>query len=245
MPASAHHPLPPAILFDLDDTLISAHTHPRETWRHAIETLEGRPESLDPEIASEAIHRAARWFWSDPVRHKDGRLNILNARRGIIGRAFEELGRDDPELIDALGVHFTEIRWQQTALYPDAIDTLVTLRERGVKLGLITNGNAMEQRRKIDRFALVPYFDHIQIEGEMGFGKPEEQAYAHALTSLGHAVEDTWIIGDNLSWEVIVPQKLGFHAIWRDPVGQGLPADTEARPDRILTRLAELVEDID
>ena len=241
-PAPKHPPLPPAILFDLDDTLISAHTHPRETWKHAIETLPDRPEHMDPELTSAAIHKAAKLFLSDPVRHKTGRLYILSARRGIIGRAFEDVGAFEDTVLEALGAHFTELRRQQTALYPDAVETLEGLRDRGIRLGLITNGNKTEQRAKIERFDLAKHFDHIQIEGEMGFGKPDDEAYAHALKSLGHDVSDTWIIGDNLDWEVIVPQRLGFYSIWRDPVGAGLPADTTAKPDRILTRLAELVE---
>lgn len=169
-------------------------------------------------------------------------MNIRAARSRIIAEAFARLDRRLGPEADRLSEHFTELRWQRTALYPDALETLVALRERGVRLGLITNGTKEEQRRKIDRFELEPYFDHIQIEGEMGFGKPEEQSYAHALKALGHSVEDTWIIGDNLEWEVIVPQRLGFHAIWRDPIGHGLPAGTEAKPDRIVTRLAELIE---
>ncbi len=76
----------------------------------------------------------------------------------------------------------------------------------------------------------------------MGFGKPEERAYAHALEGLGTSPAETWIVGDNIDWEVVVPQRLGFHAIWRDPVGNGLPPGTVARPDRVITRLAELVE---
>ena len=52
-----------------------------------------------------------------------------------------------------------------------------------------------------------------------------------------------WIVGDNLDWEVVVPQRLGFHAIWRDPVGRGLPPGTTCKPDRIITRLGELLEE--
>ena len=112
-----------------------------------------------------------------------------------------------------------------------------------MRLGLITNGNAIEQRAKVDRFELARHFHHIQIEGEVGFGKPEERAYAQALEKLGTPVEETWIIGDNLDWEVVVPQRLGFYSIWRDPIGKGLPDGSEAKPDRIVTRLAELLED--
>lgn len=241
-PATQPTRLPPAILFDLDDTLITAHLHPREAWRRAIDTLPDRPDALDVAQAAELIHEAARWFWSDPVRHREGRLDIRRARHGIIGRGLAGLGVGDLALIERLGDHFTTMRTAETALFPDAVETLLGLAARGVRLGLITNGAAAEQRAKIVRFDLARHFVHVQIEGEMGFGKPEDQAYAHALAMLGTTAAETWIVGDNLDWEVVVPQRLGFHAIWRDPVGKGLPEGSTCRPDRIITRLGELLE---
>ena len=235
--------LPTAILFDLDDTLISAHLHPRKAWTKALQTVGGLPGDPTAEEAAVAIHTSAKWYWSDAERHRIGRLDILTARKTILTRAFTEIGwAQDDDFIDRLGRHFTEQRTNDTKLFPDAVETLDGLAQRGVRLGLITNGNAIEQRAKVDRFELARHFHHIQIEGEVGFGKPEEQAYAHALEKLGTSVEETWIIGDNLDWEVIVPQRLGFYAIWRDPIGKGLPEGNEAKPDRIVTRLAELLD---
>ena len=234
--------LPTAILFDLDDTLISAHLHPRKAWTTALETLDGLPGDPAAADAAVAIHTAAKRYWSDPERHRIGRLNILAARKTILTEAFAEMGwAEDGDLIDRLGRHFTEQRTRDTKLFPDAVETLEGLAARGVRLGLITNGNMVEQRAKIDRFDLARHFVHVQIEGEVGFGKPEERAYAHALEKLGTPVEETWIVGDNLDWEVIVPQRLGFYSIWRDPIGKGLPEGSEAKPDRILTRLADLL----
>ena len=84
-------------------------------------------------------------------------------------------------------------------------------------------------------------FDHIQIEGEHGFGKPEERAYLHAMQTLGVTASETWMIGDNLEWEVVAPQRLGIYAIWIDVHGDGLPADSTVKPDRIIRSLTELL----
>jgi FMN phosphatase YigB (HAD superfamily) len=63
------------------------------------------------------------------------------------------------------------------------------------------------------RFADEHRFDHIQIEGEHGFGKPEERAYTHAMETLGVGPHETWMVGDNLEWEIMAPQRLGIYAI--------------------------------
>ena len=112
-----------------------------------------------------------------------------------------------------------------------------------MKLALVTNGAAETQRAKIVRFALEHRFDHIQIEGEHGFGKPEERAYTHAMEALGVTARDTWMVGDNLEWEVVTPQRLGIYAIWMDAHGDGLPEGSTIKPDRIIRSLSELLPD--
>jgi len=67
----------------------------------------------------------------------------------------------------------------ELSMFPDAHETLDRLKELGIKLALITNGAAEPQRAKVVRIALEQRSDHIQIEGEHGFGKPEERAYKH------------------------------------------------------------------
>ena len=61
------------------------------------------------------------------------------------------------------------------------------------------------------------------------------------MAALGVGPEDTWMVGDNLEWEVRAPQQLGIHAIWYDPHGAGLPADSNVRPDRVVRNLSELL----
>lgn len=54
------------------------------------------------------------------------------------------------------------------------------------------------------------------------------------MHSLGVQAPETWIVGDNLEWEVVAPQRLGIYAIWCDPDGKGLPAQSAVKPDRIM-----------
>lgn len=129
-------------------------------------------------------------------------------------------------------------------LFPHAHEVVDAFRDAGVKLALITNGAASPQRAKVERFDLTHRFHHIQIEGEHGFGKPEARAYRYAMSVLGVEAHETWMVGDNLEWEVIAPQRLGIHAIWHDSLGNGLPAGTDARPDRIIQSLRDLLPPI-
>jgi putative hydrolase of the HAD superfamily len=129
-----------------------------------------------------------------------------------------------------------------TDFFPGARETIEMLKARGVLLALVTNGGSATQRAKIERFSLAPLFDHIQIEGEHDFGKPDESAYLHAMSVLGVEAHETWMVGDNLEWEVAAPQRLGIFAIWHDGFGKGLPKGSTVRPDRIIRAISELIE---
>jgi putative hydrolase of the HAD superfamily len=188
----------------------------------------------------------SRVFWEDAGRHAYWRMRLAEARHEVVGRALEQLaaaGRPVPPAAVAqkLADRFSAYRDEQLCLYPDAHAVIDAFKARGVLLALITNGAAELQRAKIVRFDLTHRFDHIQIEGEHDFGKPDEQAYRHALATLGVEARDTWMVGDNLEWEVVAPQRLGIRAIWFDGTGKGLPAGSPVKPDRIIRRLTELL----
>ena len=125
---------------------------------------------------------------------------------------------------------------------PGAIGTLQRVREAGARLALVTNGAGQAQRAKIDQFGLGPLFDYILIEGEFGVGKPDERVYLHVLRQLDAEPAETWMVGDNLEWEVAAPQRLGIFGIWFNPSGSGLPSEGTVRPDRIIRALPELLE---
>ncbi len=238
--------LPRAVLFDLDDTLISAYRQPELAWVAIAGEFASDLRGLAPEMVAGAVSAASEVFWSDEDRHRRGRLNLLYARRDIVLDGFSALARNgaavpDASLATMMAERYQTYRDEQMHLFPHAHEVVDTLRAAGVKLALITNGAAQPQRAKVVRFGLTHRFHHIQIEGEHGFGKPEERAYLHAMSVLGVEAHETWMVGDNLEWEVIAPQRLGIHAIWHDSLGGGLPVGTEARPDRIIRSLRELL----
>jgi putative hydrolase of the HAD superfamily len=239
--------LPKAILLDLDDTILSAFGQAEGQWQRVIaEFIEHLAPHPHEEIVA-AIQAYSRYLWADQARHKHWRHRIGEARRHIVANAFAELERKaghpvpPPESLNALADRFNEVQEAELRMFPGSHETLDRLKELGVKLALVTNGAAEPQRKKVVRFALEHRFDHIQIEGEHGFGKPEDQAYRHALAALGAEAKDSWMVGDNLEWEVVAPQRLGIYAIWYDGYGIGLPPDSPIRPDRIIRSLPELL----
>lgn len=240
-------PLPRAILFDLDDTLISLGRRP-QLLAEVAEEFAADLTPPGPARLAEEMENAFRVFWADAERHRIGRMDLAAARLGIVTEVFADLRRQAPgltlEAARAFAARFDAYREEQIRFFPGALEAIDELKRRGVKLALVTNGAGAVQRQKIERFDLAHRFDHIQIEGEAGFGKPEEMAYLHAMSALGVTAAETWMVGDNLEWEVAAPQRLGIYAIWHDHLGEGLPKDSSIVPDRIVLSIAELTADL-
>src|SRR3990170_2180716 len=236
--------LPRAMLIDMDDTILSAYGRPDLAWNNVAAEFAAEFGPLLPQQVAAAVLDAGRKFWASA--EAEWRLKLAEARHVVVRDGFAALAAAGQpalslDLATRLADRFTAFREEQMFMFPGAHDAIDALKVLGVKLALVTNGAAGIQRAKVERFALTHRFDHIQIEGEHGFGKPEERAYRHAMQALGVTAPDTWIIGDNLEWEIVVPQRLGIYAIWMDAHGEGLPADTAVKPDRIIRSLTELL----
>ena len=232
------HQSPAALLLDLDDTILDDSSLVQDSWRAACGGQAHRFAPLEAGIVVDAIRNKSKWFWDDPDRHREGRLQLDAARRQVVKLALLELEIDDPQLADCIGDAYSHHRDVGMQALPDAIDTVRWLRETGRRLALLTNGAEAAQRRKIARFEIADLFDVILVEGELGFGKPDERVYHRALDALGVHPSDAWMAGDNLDWDVGAPQKLGIRGVWIDVRGRGVPPQSAVRPDFIVRSLA-------
>jgi putative hydrolase of the HAD superfamily len=232
--------LPAGFLLDLDDTILDDSSNIDQCWRDACAANASELGGLDLSLVVDTIRHTSRWYWSDPDRHRDGRLELDAARREVVRLALLQLGMKDAAVAAKIGDAYGYQRDSGMEPLPDAIDTVRWLKESGCALALLTNGAGPAQRKKIARFGLAEFFDIILVEGEVGFGKPDPRVYQLALSELDLAPHDAWMAGDHLDWDVAAPQQLGLFTIWIDRQGRGLPPRSSVRPDRIVRALSEL-----
>jgi putative hydrolase of the HAD superfamily len=227
-----------ALLLDLDDTLLDYSGGVDADWEAVVRSH--TPVGLDPTRLVAVVAETRRWFWDDPERHRRERVNMLGAWQHIVEFALARTGVEADGLAPAIARDFAARRRATMRLFPEVLESLERFRRRGVPLGLVTNGDASQQRDKIERHGLGPFFDAIVIEGEFGAGKPDEMVYRHALAQLGAAPDAAWMAGDHLEFDVEAPQSLGLKGVWVDRVGRGLPAGSHVRPHRIVRSLRDL-----
>jgi putative hydrolase of the HAD superfamily len=232
--------LPPFLFFDLDDTLLDYSASGRQCWQELF--LEYAPHfGVSVEQLSTAHQQVSAWYWSDEERNRLGRLDLRAARRQVLKLVLAKLGIDHPALGDEMAEAFTLRRERLFKPFPGTIETLKELQRRGIRMGLLTNGNSEFQRRKIRRFDLARYFEIIIIEGEFGVGKPNQRVFLSALEHFGALPAQAWMIGDDLVRDLRPAWQLGLDTVWMDIENGGLPADSPFVPMLTIHCVTDLI----
>ena len=174
-----------------------------------------------------------------PDWHGASRLDLDGASRAIVRHAFADARLDAVDVADQIAHDYRADRLALTQPYPGAIETLQTLRARGVPMALLTNGGAVGQRESIDHHDIGGYFECVVIEGEFGIGKPDERVFRHAFEALSCEPATTWMVGDSLEADIAPALTLGMHAVWVNADGRELPSGVQ--PNRIVRAIRELV----
>jgi putative hydrolase of the HAD superfamily len=237
--------LPKAIFFDMDDTILDDYAVSDRSWEQVCRSVASHIETLglDADNLLAEIREIRVWFWNDPERNRQRGLDLRAARQEIFSLALARLGIEDAALVSEVVDSYMALKSATVELIPGALDTLRRLRQEGFRLALITNGNAQEQRAKVERAELEPLFEFVLIAGEFGVSKPDQRVFRHTLKQMDVLPAETWMVGDNLLNDVGGAQAVGIYGVWVDGQGTGLPEHSPVRPDRTVRSIVELVPD--
>jgi HAD superfamily hydrolase (TIGR01549 family) len=219
-----------AVLFDVDFTLF-------------------RP---GPELGPEGYRRLGErhGLELEPARYEQARAGAISALQGDrdlvhdeeVWIAFtERIIRGMGGNADAARECATDMvreweRHENFTLYADALPALDDLRRRGLKIGLISNG-----QRDLEEFARHHGLEVDVIVGSKDHGriKPDPSIFVAALTALEVEAQETAMVGDSYEDDIEGARALGIRAILLDR--DGLRPDEPGRIDTLLALPAALV----
>ena len=177
-----------AVIFDLDDTLYGE----KEYVRSGFEAVaEKHPE----------IDKLGEKLWNAFVNGKP---------------AFDEvLGNNDSLKKECLAIYRNQA---PNIHFYDGAETLIKmLREKKIKIGVITDGRPEGQRAKIVALGLKKLVDEIIITDELGgaqFRKPCDIAFRIMQKKMNVRFEQMVYVGDNPKKDFVAPNALGMKSIW-------------------------------
>ena len=97
-------------------------------------------------------------------------------------------------------------------LHPEIIPMLVGLKEKGCKVGLISNCFS-EEAKVIRESELFPYFDGVCLSCEQGIEKPDKEIFRRCMEQLGVNPQECLYVGDGGSRELETARDLGMKAV--------------------------------
>jgi len=118
-------------------------------------------------------------------------------------------------------------------LYPQVRETLVALRERGVKLAVVTNKEGRFTDTVLNVHHMLPLLDAVVSGDTLPTKKPHPAGIAHCLTQFGVPPHRALFVGDS-SIDVATARNAGV-PVWMLPYGYNMGQPIEAcAPDRVI-----------
>ena len=120
--------------------------------------------------------------------------------------------------------------------YPDAIDVLRTLRARGVKTAVLSNGNAAMLASAFDSAGVSQHLDRVISVDDAGVFKTSSKTYALVTKYFDVAPSEVSFVSSN-RWDVAGASAFGFRALWVNRAG--LPDEYfDCPPARVIADLS-------
>ena len=183
-----------AVIFDLDNTLV-------DFVEAKIKACEAVVERLGCGDANELLQYFLRW--KHGFESHENIADYLKDKRIYS----EELYRECCEIYD-------RVKLESITLYPGIKEVLENLKQKGVKLAVVTdaeNGHAISRLKKV---SLEKYFDVVISADMTGKRKPEPDSLLLALKKLGVRAEEAAIVGDSLRRDVEAGKRLGMFTVY-------------------------------
>ncbi len=227
-----------AVIFDWGGTLsLFADIDMADMWRMAARHL--APDRED-ELCQRLIEVEQRAWQRVSVDQRAFRLAEL------LASASTEVGLDVAEAVleEAADHHLDS--WTPHIVHdPDAAPMLRALRDRGLKIGLLSNTHWPRHFHEhfLERDGLADLIDARCYTSDMPYCKPHPEAFAAAMAGVG-VEEPTRVVfvGDRPYDDVWGAKSLGMKAVLRP---NGLVPSFDVEPDAVIDALPELVDLVD
>lgn len=226
------------VIFDWGGTLsVYAALEMEDMWRLAARHI--APDREDEVCAQLVAVEQASW---DRIS-VDQRSTTLAE---LLAHASSALGLDVAEaLLEEAGVHHLDSWTPHIRHEPDALATLRALRERGQRIGLLSNTHWPRSFHEhfLERDGLASLIDARCYTSELERTKPHGDAFAAVMRQLG--LDDpagVLFVGDRLFDDVWGARNFGMTAVWKR--NAAVP-HYDVEPDATIDDLSELVPLID
>ncbi|WP_201717435.1 HAD family hydrolase [Rhodomicrobium vannielii] len=216
------------IFFDLDDTLLDSHS---ASLNAAINLYKDASISMSLQEFLASWQAAQERQYS---RYDAKEISFQEQRRArlreVINPALSDCAADQ------MFTHYQQSLESHWHLFDDVLPCFERLY--GHRLGLISNGDAALQRRKLAKTGISDMFNCVVISSECGCAKPDEEIFLRACALAGVTPKNAVYIGDRYDLDAEGARKAGLlHGFWLNRRN----ASAHKRTQPIISSLNELI----
>lgn len=149
-------------------------------------------------------------------QYSEGKLTFDQQRQARVAKSFELNNSilDADQVKERFNLYWDAYE-EAYDLFADSMPLLNRLKDAGIPLGLITNGDSANQRKKLAKTKLDQIFNPILISAEVGISKPEPGIFDKARELSGNLSQcQLWYIGDSPVHDIEPARKLGWNVIY-------------------------------
>ena len=216
------------VMFDLDGTLI--HTSPEiaDAINDALREL-GLPDITQEQVNS-WIGRGTRDLLSQAIASGTGvPAETVRSAEAFVAQ------------VAVFDKHYHQRCGTRSELFPQVRETLTALRERGIKLAIVTNKEARFTQPVLAFHQMQALFDEIISVDTFPVKKPDPVGLLHCMKRLGVAAERALFVGDS-SIDVATARNAGV-PVWALPYGYNLGKPVaDSHPDRMIDDISALLK---
>ena len=137
-----------------------------------------------------------------------------------------------------------QIRLGDTVVFEHGAYDAVASLKGVVKQYAVTNGTRTAQRRKLKNSGLDRLLDGVFISEEIGAEKPGEAFFDHVFSHIDAPREETVIIGDSLTSDMLGGERAGIQCWFYSPQGGDTGGRIIHRVVRDLARVPDMIDEI-
>lgn len=202
------------LFFDLDRTLWDFDKNSTETIMdlHEIHGMESKNVGNAADFLEVyKVKNEALW-----VQYRHGKITKNELRQERFHQAFLHFELNDPELALHFNDKYVEMCSAKPHLLPGTIDVLNYLDDKYM-LHIITNGFVEAQSVKMKNTGLENYFKEVIVSDGLGYRKPDERIFYHAMKLAGANKEESLMIGDDYQADIVGARKIGMDQVFLRP----------------------------
>jgi phosphoglycolate phosphatase len=216
------------VMFDLDGTLVETAPEILDAVNDALQRF-GLPDVTQAQVD--------HWIGHGTLELLVKALAHVTAVDAAVVRTSALLA----QIVPVYNLAYNARCGTRSTLYPKVRDTLLALREQGVKLAVVTNKEGRYTQVVLDAHGITKLFDLVISGDTFPTKKPDPAGVAHALAKFGVAPARAVFVGDS-SIDAATARAAGV-PVWLLPYGYNMGQPVAAcAPDRLVSDVSELLK---